>query len=254
MAITTDDGTAVQGGAALPVYLKNLAALVAAIAAGPATTTRQVEGVLAQNVAFPAGGRPVVVGFIDGNGNVVPLGLTGTLEVPVQARLATSAGASLLTSSTGGSADGATTTGTLLVNTNYNRLFNGASWDRERSNANLTILPSAARTTTTNSADQTNHNGNRLTLVVNVSVVGTGSITPSLQIKDSISGNYATVWTAAAPITTATTATYYFADGASGGSFTEVRAAGLSARDWRVVMTHNNANSITYSASAVVLV
>jgi hypothetical protein len=131
-----------------------------------------------------------------------------------------------------------------------NLLFNGATWDRRRNNQSLPLLVSAARTATLASADQINYNHSRLLLIVNVSVVGTGSITPSLQVKDSISGNYFTVWTAAAAIVTAAMFTYYFADGATGGSYTEKVASQIAGRTWRLNMVHNNANTITYSASA----
>jgi hypothetical protein len=130
--------------------------------------------------------------------------------------------------------------------------FNETNWDRQRGNAEYTLLASASRAATVQSADQTNYNGRRLLLIVNVSVVGTGSITPSLQFKDPISGNYVTVWTAAAAIVTGTTFAYVFADGAAGGTATEKLAFGLFARTWRLVITHNNANAITYSVSATV--
>ena len=133
-------------------------------------------------------------------------------------------------------------------------LYNGSLFDRQRNNVEATLLASAARTATTNVADQTNYNGKRLLLVVDVtSITDTPSVTPSLQIKDSISGDYITVWTAAAALTATGEVTYYFADGASGGSFTEIEPFGLPSRTWRVVMTHADADSITYSVSAVVM-
>lgn len=231
-------------------------ALADAIAGTLASLAQQVEGRYEESALWPNDGRPLVIAGIDPNGAVTPLFLNAALEIPVSAALRASSGVGLLTSSTGGSADGLTTTGTLAVNTNYSRLFNGASWDRQRANSNATILPSAARTVTTNSADQTNYNGRRMLLLLNVSAQAGGSITPSLQVKDSISGNYMTVWAATAAQTAVGIYAYYFADGAAaggGGAFTEVRPAGLSSRDWRLVVTHNNASSITYSASAAVL-
>src|SRR5205807_1474216 len=78
---------------------------------------------------------------------------------------------------------------------------NANTADRARNNVDTSLLASAARTTTTNSSDQTNYNGRSLALFVNVSSAGTGSITPSIQVKDSISGDYMTVWTAAAALT-----------------------------------------------------
>lgn len=120
-------------------------------------------------------------------------------------------------------------------------------------NTEVTLLASAARTATTNSTDQTTQNQTRLALVVNISATAGGSITPSIQVKDAVSGNYVTVWTAASAQTGAATYTYYFADGASGGSFTETIPAGIASKVWRLRTVHNNGTSITYSASGEIL-
>lgn len=129
-------------------------------------------------------------------------------------------------------------------------VWNGGSNDRQRGVGALTLLASAARTTTTNSADQTNYNWHGLLLTVDVTSAGTGSITPSIQVKDSISGNYKTIWTAAAALTTNGTYVYALApNSASAASYTEI-AQLLIGRTWRLAMTANNANSVTYSASA----
>lgn len=292
MATQTEDGSGVEGRAAVPVYVKNLTlpssaptgtqnvAVTSALPAGdnnignvdlasaiPAGTNnigdvdiasaptgasaQQAQGTAADGAA--AVGNPVQVAGKDGSGNVQAL---RTFTDGAQYVILVNTLDSSPSFNQAGAADGNSTTFVLQMAGAYQFQFNGTNWDRVRNNANTTILASAARTATTNSADQTNHNGRRLLLAVNVSNAGTGSITPSLQIKDSISGNYVTVWTAAAAVTTVTTTTYYFADGAAtaaGDSFTEVRSIGLASRDWRVVVTHNNANSITYSVSGVVL-
>lgn len=114
----------------------------------------------------------------------------------------------------------------------------------------VTLLASAARTVTTNSSDQTNYNWRGLLLFVDVSNAGTGSITPSLQIKDSISGVYKTIWTAAAALIANGTTVYAFYPSAlAAGIATEVINA-IIGRTWRLVVTANNANSVTYSVSA----
>src|ERR1041385_5303172 len=103
-----------------------------------------------------------------------------------------------------------------------NGFVNGSGWDQWRNNAQGTLLASAARTATITSADQTNTNGRRLLLTIDVSAQAGGSVTPSLQIQDpGPSGNWVTVWTAAAALTAVGTYAYYFADGASGGDWTE---------------------------------
>jgi hypothetical protein len=132
----------------------------------------------------------------------------------------------------------------------FPRLYNGTNWDRERNVAALTLLSSSARTTTTNSSDQTNYNWHGLLLTVDVSSAGTGSITPSIQTKDSISGNYKTIWTAATALTANGTYVYALYPSSLGAaSYTEV-AQILVGRTWRLAAVANNANSVTYSASA----
>lgn len=129
-------------------------------------------------------------------------------------------------------------------------LYNGGSFDRQRNNIAATVLASAARTATTNSSDQTNHNAKGFTLFLDVSeIVATPSITLSLQIKDSISGLYFTFWTAALAVTAPGQFAYQFGPGASdNGSWTETSAFFVG-RTWRVVSTHADADSITYSVS-----
>lgn len=126
----------------------------------------------------------------------------------------------------------------------------GTTSDRQRGITTPVLLASSARTTNTNSTDQTNFNHRGLLLMIDVSNAGTGSITPAIQVKDSISGNYKTIWTAAAPLTANGTYVYAFYPGELNTLlYTEALNAIIS-RTWRLAITHNNANSITYSASA----
>ncbi|MGH2604227.1 MAG: hypothetical protein ACRDJ9_33180, partial [Dehalococcoidia bacterium] len=50
----------------------------------------------------------------------------------------------------------------------YNHLFNGSNFDRQRGNSDVELLASAARTATTTSADQLNHNGRGVVLLLDV--------------------------------------------------------------------------------------
>ncbi|MDO8683911.1 MAG: hypothetical protein Q7N50_10570, partial [Armatimonadota bacterium] len=124
-------------------------------------------------------------------------------------------------------------------------------FERQYNNYAATILDSAARTTTTNSAPQINYCSRAMIFFVNVSsITASPVLTPSLQIKDSISGNYMTIWTAAATITTATTFTYLFDIGGVGGAGSFTEAANIRVgRTWRWVMTAADADSATYSVS-----
>jgi hypothetical protein len=70
-------------------------------------------------------------------------------------------------------------------------IFNGSGMDRQRGNQDVTLLSSAARTTTQTSADQTNYNGlSALIVVLDVTSAGTGSVTLSIEGKDTASGKY----------------------------------------------------------------
>ena len=119
------------------------------------------------------------------------------------------------------------------------------------------LLASGARTASTTSADQTNYEGQAHIIFINVSAVtATPAVTPYLQIKDSISGNYKTVWTAGAAIATTGQYVYLFGLGvlaAAAGSFTEAVNIRLGCT-WRLGATHGDTDSITYSASAETLV
>ena len=75
---------------------------------------------------------------------------------------------------------------------NQNALFNGTAWDKVRNNVEATVFASAARTTTTNSADQTNFNrrGARFFLSVTAASGTTPTLNVKIQTKDSIAGDY----------------------------------------------------------------
>ena len=126
----------------------------------------------------------------------------------------------------------------------FGHLFNGATWDRPQNNYENTLLASSARTTTQTSADIINFNGQNLIVVLNMTVVGTGSVTVSIDGKDSASGTYYNILTGAA-ITTNSSNRYRI-----GKTLTAVAnsvAQDYLPRVFRIVVTANNANSATYS-------
>ena len=116
-------------------------------------------------------------------------------------------------------------------------------------------VPSGSYTTTQNGPDHNNSNGwQHLVVTVNITAIGTGSITPTLQVKDLASGVYVTVATATAALIANATSAYYFGDSATIGAsgWTQVFATGLPPGVWRVQIVANNANPVTYSVSEVV--
>lgn len=124
-----------------------------------------------------------------------------------------------------------------------------SQWTRQRGNTRVTLLASSARTATADSAAVLTYNYRRFALIVNVTAnTGAISIKPTLQIQDHISGNWFTVWTGP-NINSQSTFAYYFADGASQGDWSQIRAFGIPGAVMRLEMLSNNGNSATYSAS-----
>ena len=121
---------------------------------------------------------------------------------------------------------------------------------KPRPNVDITGLASAARTATTNSGDLINYDGRGLFVVVDVTNAGTGSITLTIQGKDAVSGQYYTLLVGAA-ITTVSTNVYRVYPGLTASANSV--ASDILPRTYRLLVTHNNANSITYSVGASVI-
>lgn len=129
--------------------------------------------------------------------------------------------------------------------------FNGTSHDRWRANTEATLLASAARTVTTSSPDQTNYNAAGLTLMVNVTAISAGSLTPKLQFKNPVSATYGDAWIADAAISATGMYIYQLYPGVGGdveGDMREFNSLVLP-RTWRVTITHSTGDSITYSVA-----
>lgn len=113
--------------------------------------------------------------------------------------------------------------------------------------SSATVLASGARTTTQTSDDYSGGIG--LHLVVNVTSAGTGSITPKIQGKGNL-GTYYDVLVGSAITTDGANVLKIYpgiapvANGAASDVLPPV---------WRVVITANNANSVTYSATVTAL-
>lgn len=133
-----------------------------------------------------------------------------------------------------------------------NYLYNGATYDLERNDLEATLRASAIHNVgAENGPDVTAHNAESLLLMVNVTTVAAGgTLTVSLQGKQQLSAVYFTFWTAEIPIKATGTFAYFFANGASGGDFTECQAFGLGPRVWRYTTTVATA-AVTYSMSCV---
>ena len=126
----------------------------------------------------------------------------------------------------------------------FGHLYNTATWDRPQNNTETTLLASSARTTTQTSADIVNFNGTQLIVVLDMTVVGTGSVTVSIDGKDSASGKYYNILTGV-PIIVNSTNRYRI--GRTLALVANSVAQDYLPRVFRIVVTANNANSATYS-------
>jgi hypothetical protein len=130
-------------------------------------------------------------------------------------------------------------------------IYNGATWDRPRGNVDQTVgITASGVTTTQTGTDQTNYNGRGVIVVLDMTNVGTGSVTITIQGKDVASGKYYTLLAGAAVVTNVTNVyTVYPAVTAAAN----VSANSPLPRTWRVVVTANNANPASYTVGASVL-
>lgn len=143
--------------------------------------------------------------------------------------------------------------------------YNGATLDLVRNNVEAILLASAARTATTNSPDQTNYNGKGVHVSIDVTIEGPATISMKIQGKHSIGGTYydiadfGVVYTAATDTPGPKTGALYpgilAADhvGVGAGVFGTIAKSGVLPRTWRVVVTHADATTCTYSVAAVTI-
>jgi hypothetical protein len=222
------------------------------------TGIQKVEGKVADGVT-QTGVNPVLVGGRDNSGNAKTLATASSGQVVI-------IGAATIGDALANSAaflpDTGNTNRSLYV---YNARFNGSTWDRLRNNVEGTILASAARTETTNSSDQTNHNARGVVIAVDFTATPNNAetVTVAIQAKDPVSAKYVTLTaftalTASALGASPTTETYLYTlcPGAAETAAVakhEVQALALP-RTWRVAVTHSAGGSWTYSVGYSLIV
>lgn len=131
-------------------------------------------------------------------------------------------------------------------------LFDGSVTNRQRGNQDTAALITAAGATLTQTgADQTNYNGRGVKIVLDMTNVGTGSVTITIQGKDAASGKYYTLLAGLA-ITTISTNVYEVYPGSTAAA--NAVASAVLPRTWRVLVTAGNANPTTYTVGASVIV
>jgi hypothetical protein len=115
-----------------------------------------------------------------------------------------------------------------------------------RSNKDLRILESLSRTIT-NSTVLRNENMPGGHFVLDVTTVGTGSITLSIDGFDAVSGKWYNILTGAA-VTTNSTNVYRVYPGLTAAANAVV--SDIIPHQFRATVTHNNANAVVYSLGA----
>lgn len=126
----------------------------------------------------------------------------------------------------------------------YNSLgATDGTWDRERPNVAGTALASAARTTT-QTTTLVNYSGRYLNVYLDVTNAGTGSITVSITEIDPVTSTATAILTGSA-VTTVSHNIYRVGPGLTAAANAVANA--VLPRNFSIVVTHNNANSITYS-------
>ena len=118
----------------------------------------------------------------------------------------------------------------------------------------VTLLASALRTATVNSADQVNVNARGVLLILNVSAAsGTGGLVVRLFAKDPATGNYVQCNSSPAAVTAVGTFGYLVYGGAAGAAnfvMSQLSNAPV-ARIWRAQVAHNDGSNYTYSLAAI---
>lgn len=132
-----------------------------------------------------------------------------------------------------------------LFNASIPLLYDGVSVvNRQRGNTDATFLASAARTATQTSADLLNYNAKGINVILDMTVAGSGSVTLTINAKDPTSGKYYPILAGAAVVSNSTNVYSIY----PGGSVTSnVSANAALPRTFQIVVTANNANSMTYS-------
>jgi len=137
-----------------------------------------------------------------------------------------------------------------LITQGAARLFNGTSFDRARNNAEITALASAARSSTTTSADLTNHNARGLFLLFDVTAAPGGGETVTFNVQYKLGDGYATAFTDGTP--RAVTGKFFYGMYPSALATTAYHGQNNAVipRTWRVNIGHSAGGEWTYSVSA----
>lgn len=124
------------------------------------------------------------------------------------------------------------------------RAVTSSTYEQAYNNLNVSLLSSAARTTTQTSADQTNFNHTKLIVILDVTAGTTPSLVLTINGKAVAASKYFNLLTGAT-VSTVSTNVYTLAIGMTAVANTTVSA--FIPRLFQIVVTAGNGNSITYS-------
>lgn len=129
-------------------------------------------------------------------------------------------------------------------------LWNGSQWERSGSNRDFNLLVSASRTATISSGTLTNPSWRGLHVSLSVTNAGTGDITLKIEAFSPFVGTFHTLLEGVS-VTTVSATEYKLYPGLT--AVANSVANDILHRSWRVTVTHNNANPITYSVTAMLV-
>jgi hypothetical protein len=125
------------------------------------------------------------------------------------------------------------------------------TWTVSTQTTDITAVASAAYTTTQTQADQSNPSARGLRVILDMTTVGTGSVTLEIDAKDVASGKYIALLTGAAVTTNSTNVYIVHPDLTAAANSI---AKDILPRTWRIKVVANNANTATYSVGASYLI
>lgn len=107
-----------------------------------------------------------------------------------------------------------------------------------------TYLASGSRNSTQTQGDQTNATFKGIAVILDVTVIGTGNITLEIDAKDALSGKYYVLLTGAAVSSNSTNVYTVYPSIVNAAN---VSASNVLPKTWRIKVTANNGNAVTYS-------
>jgi hypothetical protein len=131
--------------------------------------------------------------------------------------------------------------------------YNNSSMDRKRGNLdNITLTTSAAvGSGTVNAADQVNYNGRGVKVYLNITAIGTGTVTVTVQGKDPVTSTYYTLLASAAVATTGFTVLEVYP---GVGVTANLSASTTLPRTWRTsAVAAMSVGTVTYTISTSVI-